>query len=70
MPGRELWVADTLSRQLSTTSCKPCPLAIKLAEQTLVTNLAMAPGQLRELHEASAEDLELQADRLAIKTGD
>ena len=30
----------------------------------------MAPGQLRELHEASAEDLELQADRLAIKTGD
>ena len=48
VPGQELWIADTLSRQLSTSSCKPCGLAIKLAKQTLVTDLVMAPKQLRE----------------------
>lgn len=69
VPGRELWIADTLSRLPPLTPAKPCAFSIKLAEHQLASDLAVTPEQLQELQSTSREDLELQAVVQAVREG-
>ncbi|KAK3882515.1 hypothetical protein Pcinc_013114 [Petrolisthes cinctipes] len=70
VPGRELWIADTLSRQLPCPRVKPGAFAIKLAEHELAIDLAVTAECLQEYRTTSSQDSELQAVVVAIRSGD
>ncbi|KAK3870572.1 hypothetical protein Pcinc_024210 [Petrolisthes cinctipes] len=70
VPGRELWIADTLSRQLPCPRVKPGAFAIKLAEHELAIDLAVTAECLQKYRTTSSQDSELQAVVVAIRSGD
>ncbi|KAK3894880.1 hypothetical protein Pcinc_001376 [Petrolisthes cinctipes] len=70
VPGRELWIADTLSRQLPCPTVKPGAFAINLAEHELAIDLAVTAECLQEYRTTSSQDSELQAVVVAIRSGD
>ncbi|KAK3891350.1 hypothetical protein Pcinc_004793 [Petrolisthes cinctipes] len=67
---RELWIADTLSRQLPCPTVKPGAFAINLAEHELAIDLAVTAECLQEYRTTSSQDSELQAVVVAIRSGD
>ena len=59
-PGKEMWIADLLSRLFSKEENKPSAFALKLESVPIDAELALSPNALQRLRDASAQDSEIQ----------
>ena len=73
VPGKEMWIADTLSRQISPDqykTTKQSVFAVKLELHQLHHDLAITSACKEDILKATSEDETLQHVRMAIQSGD
>ena len=68
VPGPQLWIADTLSRQLPESASSPSVFSLKLEKVHMASELAVTPAALARLQAATAGDCALSAVITAIRS--